>query len=185
MEISEKLKDFINENLDLIDKNTKEAWEEIYYRLQDDLVDEVMLGKFTESILLAGINDPAEILGYIPYCYLYESGIDNYIIPDAVESIDDCAFVGTRLSSIVIPDNVKEIGDLAFAGCSFLEYVSLPKTFTVSEDAMLFRSCSSLHEVEYRGSIDDYKLQGSDWIGESYIENILCTDGATSPLIIA
>ena len=67
-------------NLDLINQNTKESWEQIYKKL----FYEKFRSEFTKTILDAGINDPAGILGYIPSEYLRESNITNYKIPDSV-----------------------------------------------------------------------------------------------------
>lgn len=98
---------FLKENKDLINENTKKSWEEIYKKLES----KGSIGEFTNTILKAEINDPAEILGYIPKYYLYKSNIQDYKIPDNVKNIGDYAFYDcNNLVSVKIGDNVTTIG---------------------------------------------------------------------------
>ena len=194
-----ELKIFINENLDLINENTKESWEEIYERLpkQDNL-----RGDFTQTILDAGINDPAEILGYIPDSYLYESTITNYKIPDNVTSIGSSAFYNcstlteivipdsvtsidyrvfsscSSLTSVMIPDGVMSIGQYAFYNCISLPSIVLPGSVTqIGWDA--FENCTSLKEIHFKGTKTKWNniIKGSDWRNNSSIKRIICNDG--------
>ena len=127
MEISEDLKNFINENLDLINKNTKESWEEIYSKLY---ASNTLEGNFTDTLLSVDI-DPASILGYIPANYLYSSGIHTYRIPDNVTSIGEYAFAHCKsLTNIVIPNSVTSIDERAFWCCRSLTSVVIPDSVT-------------------------------------------------------
>jgi hypothetical protein len=47
---------------------------------------------------------------------------ENYVIPDSVTTIDDCAFRCCNIISVTIPDSVTEIGSGAFGECEFGEY---------------------------------------------------------------
>ena len=106
-----ELKNFIKDNKDLINENTKDSWEKIY----DNLNNPTLNGEFTTIMLSAGI-DPAQILGYIPKYYLYGSKIANYKVPHNVTSVGERSFVGyDGLTEIIIPDNVTSIGHRAFA----------------------------------------------------------------------
>lgn len=105
--MNDKLKKFINENLDLINQNTKESWEEIYYKLNDS----ILRGKFTEVILKAGINDPAKIMGKIPSLYLCKCNISEYKIPNNITSIGNSAFAGcSNLTMVAISNSVTNVG---------------------------------------------------------------------------
>lgn len=102
--MTQELKQFIQENKNLINQNTKESWEKIYSKISWEIV-----GEFTKTMLSAGI-DPAIIMGYIPMDYLYNSKITNYKIPDSVTSIGDYAFAHcSSLTSIEIPNSVTSI----------------------------------------------------------------------------
>ena len=133
MEINDKLKNFINENIDLMNENTKESWAEIYSKIPQRLA-----GEFTQTILDAGINDPAEIMGYIPNLYLYLSEISNYKIPDNVTSIGDYAFnYCHNLTSITIPNSVKNIGWQAFSTCHLNSIIIPDSVISIGREAFL------------------------------------------------
>lgn len=117
--MSPELKQFIKDHNDLINENVKESWEEIYNKIPYEIV-----GQFTQKILSAGINDPAELLGYIPKNYLRKSNIETYKIPNNVTSIGERAFSDcSSLKNIEITDSVTSIGYGAFDGCSGLKGV--------------------------------------------------------------
>ena len=51
----------------------------------------------------------------------YRAKEANYVIPDSVTSIGECAFLECNsLTSIKIPDSVTSIGDYAFGECDSL-----------------------------------------------------------------
>ena len=201
--MNDRLKNFINENIDLINANTKESWEEIYKRLKSN---NDLKGKFTEMILDAGINDPASIMGYIPTCYFVNSSIQNYNIPSNVISIGDYAFekcdsltsimIGdsvTRiddhafftcfnLMNVTIKGNVQSIGAFAFAGCAHLTDVFISGNVTSVED-YAFYYCENLREIQFDGTKEQAIKCG---IGDSNrevlreksaIQKIICIDG--------
>lgn len=79
--MNKEIADFIKENKNLIQN---ERWEEIYKK-------EVPKG-FTEILLDCGINPLYQGLNYIPNNFLYDSKIEEFIIPNNVISIRYCAF---------------------------------------------------------------------------------------------
>ena len=98
--MNDEIKQFIEENINLINENTKESWKEIYKKVVPD--------GFTETLLDARLNDPAEILGYIPKDYFIGTDIKNYTIPNNVTSIGGSAFEDcSGLTNVVIPDSIK------------------------------------------------------------------------------
>ena len=72
MEISTDLKNFINDNLDLIDKNTSDSWRSIYQKFEDEY-DEELAGQLSAVLLASGINPP-QVIGEVPRRFLqYQS----------------------------------------------------------------------------------------------------------------
>lgn len=161
--MNDKLKKFINENIDLINENTKESWEEIYKQLRYSLHSWELIGKFTKMILDAGINDPASIMGYIPDNYLYESTIQDYKLPDNVISIGAFAFAYCdSLIEIIIPNGVIDLDVGAFHACRSLTNIIIPDSVTEITLAA-FRYCSSLTNIIIPNSVTS--------IGEEVFQN--------------
>ena len=167
--MNEILKQFINENIDLINKNTKESWEEIYEKLYFKIK-----GDFTKVILDAGINDPASKLGYIPEYYLYSCNISEYKIPDNVTSIGSSAFYNCdSLTSVVIGDSATTISDYAFYNCSSLMSINIPDS-VISIGRYAIAHCSSLTSIVIPDgvtSIDGGVFYDCDGLTEIKISN--------------
>lgn len=146
--MTDNLKDFILENTDLINQNTKEAWEEIYDMLVNVESLRYITGEFTKVILDANINDPAEIMGYIPKMYFCGyHGNANYKIPESIKSIEEYAFLGYDYFRILeIPSNVKKIGRSAFCECCFLTTLTISDSVEIIEP-YAFGDCYNLTRV--------------------------------------
>ena len=110
MIMNEEVKNFINENKELIQE---QRWEEIYKK--DFPI------RFTETLLESGINPLEQGLNYIPDDFLKHSETEEFIIPNGVKSIGEAAFCGCDLlTNIFIPNSVTSIGNLAFSLCDSL-----------------------------------------------------------------
>ena len=56
----------------------------------------------------------------------------EYVIPNSVTSIDDCAFEGCNsLTSVIIPNSVTSIGEDAFYGCTGLKKSAYPNNLKI------------------------------------------------------
>ena len=146
--MTEQLKQFIQDNKNLINENTKESWEDVYNKLYNS----TLRGEFTDTLLTADI-DPAKNLSYIPRDYLRESKITFYKIPDGVTSIGGCAFYYCdSLTEIVIPNSVTTINSSAFYGCDSLTSIKIPNSVTsIGNNA--FTLCKSLTSVVIPDSV--------------------------------
>lgn len=155
MKMKKSLKNFIEENIELIENG---EFEVIYSDLDADFR-YTLIGDFTEALIKAGI-DPAKYMKEIPPHYLG----------------------GTSLRSYTIPNNVTAIGEYAFSGYNGLTRVVIPSTVT-SIGAYAFRYCSELESITYLGTVDQWKevkkLPG--WKKDSSIKKIICADGITNP----
>ena len=95
MEISTDLKNFINENINLINENTPDSWRSIYQKFEDD---EDLAGRLSAILLVAGINPPL-VIGEIPRRFLqYQSQITEYKIPSNCTYIGMSAFEDTSIT---------------------------------------------------------------------------------------
>lgn len=143
MEISTDLKNFINENINLINENTPDSWRSIYQKFEDD---EDLAGRLSAILLAAGINPPL-VIGEIPRRFLqYQSQITEYKIPSNCTYIGMSAFEDTSITQIDIPPTVTGIDYLAFGG-SKLKKIKLPSSVRALENAV-FHSCKELEEVD-------------------------------------
>lgn len=140
--MNDNVKDFINQNADRIDLN---KWDEIYEITEIGLVDNYLIGQFTEVIREAGI-DPLEYLKKVPYGYLASTYTSEIIIPNHIEYISSCAFLDTDITEIHIPGNVKKIYNKAFYECDNLRKVIIDEGLTYLA-SYVFKSCSELKEL--------------------------------------
>ena len=182
--MNKKIQQFIEENINLIDQNTKESWEEIYSILYKfSIPREEYIGQFTQVMLFAEI-DPTHILQQIPNYYLFSSDIESYAIHSQVTSIGNNSFRKcNNLKFIHIPDSIIKIGNAAFEHCGNLSFVSLPNQIKDFGKA-LFWNCPKLESIEYRGTMNEvkeqinkYKLSKTFTFGNQ-IKKLICTDGA-------
>lgn len=131
------------------------------------------------------------------------SRLSEINFPEGMRIISDEALLGTRLTHVHIPSSVTEIGSRCFCNiltleeviidcdeiilradtfqyCISLKRVVLPKGVQYIEDEC-FDGCSSLIEVEYRGTKQDFIDRGlvdnKEWRRYSSIEKVLCSDG--------
>ena len=145
MDINTDLKNFINDNIDLIDKNTPDSWLSIYQKFEDEY-DEELAGQLSAILLASGINPPL-IIGEVPRRFLqYQSQITEYKIPLNCTYIGMSAFEDTSITQIDIPPAVTGIDYLAFGG-SKLKKIKLPSSVKTLENAV-FHSCKDLEEVD-------------------------------------
>lgn len=153
------LKQFIEDNINLIEENTYHSWQEVYSNLEDyDGSD--LPGDFGKAMLDAGIN-PCEILGYVPRRFLqFQKDVTNFEIPDNCNYIDMGAFEDTSIEHIEIPLSVIELDHLAFAG-SKLKEIILPDSVNAVRNGA-FHSCQQLEKVDL-GSTD---ILGEDVFGD-------------------
>lgn len=80
-------------------------------------------------------------------------GCKETIIPNSIESIGSCAFLGcSELTSISIPDCVTSIEERAFSGCSGLNSMTIPNSLTnIGEGA--FAGCYIIASVTIPNSV--------------------------------
>ena len=170
--MNEEVKQFIEENIELIEENTYHAWQEIYSNLEE-YDGEDLPGEFGRCMLDAGIN-PCEVLGYVPRRFLqFQKDVTNFEIPDnctyigmgafedtsieyieiplSVIEIDHFAFAGSKLKEIVLPDSVNAVRNGAFHSCQQLEKVDLGSTDILGDD--VFEDCINLREVILPGNL--------------------------------
>ena len=90
-----------------------------------------------------------------PLVLINESGeeIHNFVIPDDITNISDCAFYNcSGLTAVTIPNSVTSIGSYAFYGCSGLTSVTIPNSVTTI-NGTAFYGCNGLTTVKV--SIND------------------------------
>ena len=78
---------------------------------------------------------------------LSESGLDDIVIPDGIQSIAYGAFINHSIKSVKFPSSLKTIGSGAFENCENLTSIVLPEGVTqLMSDA--FSMCTALSNVE-------------------------------------
>lgn len=172
--MNDKIRNFINNNEQLIDSND---WETVYYNAQIDIVNNYDIGEFTKLILDADI-DPLEHLGHIPVAYLCSTFTDKFDIPDHITSIGSFAFSNTDIKEITIPKSVQHINNKAFSECDSLEIVNIQSGLKTLHSGV-FSSCYKLKQINFPTTLTD--IGRSCFLGcHALPEEIYLTEGLTT-----
>ena len=121
MQINNYLKNFINDNMDSINKND---FTYLYHLFdQADAYDQLQTSKFTQVMLGAKIN-PLDFMEGVPPSFLFECEdiedvlLNKVMIPKLLISIGAQAFSGTQwFNPILISNNMLKIEEYSFASC--------------------------------------------------------------------
>ena len=106
------------------------------------------------------------------------SKIKTLKLPDSLEEIGECAFMGQyKLKELKIPQNVKKIGGYAFLSLTKIKKIELPASLEKCS-SKLFIGCENLVEIKNNSSIfvtnapgyDNYNMPGY-WICNGKIIN--------------
>ncbi len=104
--------------------------------------------------------------------------IQTVIMPDTLEHIGNCAFMGrTGISSITLPDNLTSIGDWAFMNCSNLDTVTVNSTLTTI-GANAFDGCSDLTSFTMPSTVTT--IGGAAFYGCTSLGTITIPENVTS-----
>lgn len=165
----ERIKQYIENNIELIDAN---KWEEFFLHVPRELrgttgigailydvgidfllfLTKIPRGAFEHFSELKSIDIPTNIKNIGDYAFYECTGLVNVTIPNSVTSIGYCAFSACRrLTSITIPDSVTSIGAFAFHNCTGLMNIILGKDLTII-DHDAFYSCSNVKNIKISNS---------------------------------
>ncbi len=115
-----------------------------------------------------------ETINFIGNGIFSESGIENFTLPNNIETIPEYMFDGCiNLQKIDIPNSVKTIGDSAFRWCTSLENIKIPNSLQII-DAYAFHECDKLNNVilpESVTTIGHHAFFGCDSLTNIYIPN--------------
>ncbi len=154
---------------------------------------------FSGCTNLKSIELPSQIKSITPGMFNYCISLEEIEIPQNAACIEYCAFNGCRkLKTIDIPKNVTEIQFQAFSNCSGLEKIVIPDgvsyifndTFYGCDslkkivlpasingiDSYNFETTSTLTEVYFKGTKDEWASVYIDSYGNDYLSNaeIIC-----------
>ena len=108
----------------------------------------------------------------------YRAKEANYVIPDSVTSIGECAFLECNsLTSIIIPDSVTSIGVWAFALCNSLTSINIPDSVTTIGNHA-FYNCKSLTSINISNGV--MSIGGNAFEGCASLKSIKIPDSVTS-----
>lgn len=173
--MTEKLKDFIERYIDLIENNQFE----ILYDIAKAELRHNLTGELTSKLFEAEIY-PHEHMDKIPEYYLHHQAIDNIdeILKNKIE-IGGAAFTWcVNITKVDIPEGCKLIDHGCFLSCLNLEEVKLPKSLE-EINGSIFTGCKKLNTLIYAGTKDEFKNidKAPAWKRDSKINKIVCVDG--------
>lgn len=128
--MNDKLKTFIEENIELIEHGDLHA---LYNKTKEHKYEKWYVGELTDMLYAIDIH-PLNYLDAVPEGFLNNS---------------------TEIRKLYIPSNIKEIGWYAFY-LSALKSVSIPDSIK-KIDGGAFYNCNDLEEIKYYGTMDQFK----------------------------
>lgn len=173
--MNDKLKDFIEQNIDLIEEN---KFEELYSKIPTYQVTSYsFICGLSLALLKAGIN-PLQYMSTVPKYFLFESNVATIDVPVGVQQIDNDAFAYCeQLTEVSLPEGLSVIGDAAFYMCSNLTTLILPSTLTQIQDGA-FGWCDKLVNIHFRGTVDQWlHVNEEDDSLRTVATRIICSDG--------
>lgn len=156
MTISNKVKDFIEKYIPLIDAN-KFTY---VYKLAGNYLPRSETGALTQALLSSGIN-PIEIdseLTSIPAAYLWGcNNITSFILEDKeIDIVGSNAFAECDYLKQISID-CQTISHFAFAWCKQLKSLTLTKRLK-NLDVSCFFACANFDTIYYRGTKEDFMI---------------------------
>lgn len=84
--------------------------------------------------------------------FAFISGISAVTACEGLDSVGECAFLGSPVRSVVLPDGVRKIGREAFSNCTALSSVTLSAGLEIIEKSA-FSTCSALTHVSIPSTV--------------------------------
>ena len=142
-----------------------------------DSVTSICNHAFYECTSITSISIPHSVTSIEYGTFSYCENLTSVTIPNSVTSIGDEVFYRcSSLKNITIPDSVTSIGDHAFFECKLV-------TLTMGNgvnyiDSCAFLNCEQLYEVNYNGTVAQWKAINVDSNNSNLTKAIIkCTDG--------
>ena len=151
-----EVKEFIEDNIDLIEEN---RWDEVYDNAAFNL-DSDSTGIFTKAMLDIGLNPITEQgLDWIPDYYLSGTSITKFTIPNTIHSVGEGCFSYSSLEKITIPESVKTLRDYVFYGCGQLKEIIFLGDITDIGSRVIYGCSEDLKIICKKGShISEYYI---------------------------
>ena len=148
------VKKFIEENIKLIENN---QWSAVVYKAETWLLDDRFIDWDVIELWSIIRNDLSiDVLRYLD------------LVPSYYFSLDDA------VKEVIIQPNCLHINRSAFLNCKNLKKVTLPNTlYSIQQNAFL--GTSNLTEIEFDGSLDEFKRIRLGW--NAFGSNILGRNG--------
>lgn len=82
----------------------------------------------------------------------------SFIVPDTVRSINNWAFMNSKIKTITLPDNMVRIDEGAFSNCSYLQSINIPTKLTALSTCV-FKNCISLKNIIIPNNISKIEIR--------------------------
>ena len=100
---------------------------------------------------------------------------------EVLTSISPYCFECSNIASLSLPSSITSIGKYAFESCQLLESLTINRGLTSIGDDV-FQHCDNLSALNYEGTVEEWSQieLSENWLRESIIETIHCSDGDVS-----
>ena len=180
MKLKPEIKQFIKDNLHLIDTDDWDAFWGLVEEEGKIFKDMLDVKDLTEFLLDCGLDlfDGKYRLKEIPDGFLWGTSRTEFFIPEHITSIGAEAFANAKFTKITIPKNVKTIEYHAFCNCGDLNYVTINTTQLPEKETIgTFTNCEEIYQIRFSGTMDQWRAMKPTI--ELRIDTVVfCNDGA-------
>lgn len=156
MQLEPELKEYILENLDMLDDGEYSEFYEFLEMYSSVIYKSIgghgVISKITQFLLSCGIH-PDEHMNKLPLEFLSHAQIKEYSIAEGVTKIERNAFWGSSIRKVVLPNSLQEMEESVFRECPNLETVVFGNNLTYVS-TYCFYKCSSLKHITIPDSLD-------------------------------
>lgn len=117
---------------------------------------------FANQVYIENLDIPNTVTYIGPGAFYNTAALKKLLLSNHIQTIEECTFSGSGITSLAVPEGVEEIKADAFLNCKDMKFISLPASLKdidytdVYDDVGRFDGCISLEKIDVAEGNKDY-----------------------------